>query len=35
MHQTGYYALYDIYMHDILKHKFMLMWGKTYFSFQS
>lgn len=33
MHQTGYDALYEMYMHVILEHKFMLIWGRIYFSF--
>lgn len=34
MHRTGYDALYEMNMHDLLKHKFMLIWGRMYFSFQ-
>lgn len=34
MHQTGYDALYEMYIHDIWKHKFLPIWGRMYFSFQ-
>lgn len=34
MHQTGYYALYEIYMPDILKHNFMLILEECILAFK-